>query len=252
MSITAIITFYDEIHLINRCVESVISNLKDMPGAEILICNDGGYSCEDISGALSEIPKVPNIKVINNHHKKGPGGNRNTGIDAASNDFLAFLDADDRWLPGKIKAQFALLLSGCTFVACSYEFQSGVRVSPPGNISTARDIFLKRGLGTSTICVSRRLIGDDRFSDLRYSQDIDFWFRLANKPEFCYSRLEKSFVIYNQLGSTRNKYQQLISFYKVLTKNRITNYDKLAILISYTLNGILNHYIKSEGKKWKL
>ena len=48
----------------------------------------------------------------------------------------------------------------------------------PKKIKNPFDIYVKRGLGSSTILVTKELVGKKRFTNLRYSQDIEFWYKL--------------------------------------------------------------------------
>ncbi|HGU0705717.1 TPA: glycosyltransferase family 2 protein, partial [Escherichia coli] len=45
------------------------------------------------------------IKLITNEKNIGAGGSRNKGIEIANGRFIAFLDADDVWLPEKLAKQ---------------------------------------------------------------------------------------------------------------------------------------------------
>lgn len=103
---------------------------------------------------------------------------------------------------------------------------------------------MRRGIGTSTVLVTRDLVGQTRFKDIRFAQDIDFWFTLAKSPEFRYSRVCQELVVYSTSGSTRNKWEQLRYLNKVLDINEIGLMNRTRILISYVIYGIYNHYIK--------
>jgi glycosyltransferase involved in cell wall biosynthesis len=55
-----------------------------------------------------ELPGHRTVRGITNDRVRGLAGARNSGIVAAQHDFVAFLDDDDRWLPGKLEAQMAV------------------------------------------------------------------------------------------------------------------------------------------------
>lgn len=242
--ISVIIPFYNEVSLISRAVESVLANCKKDVEIEILICNDGPLSELQIRTQLSSIAN--NVtKVLGNRYKKGPGGARNTGLDASVGDVIAFLDADDIWLPWKLDLQLEAVRRGATFIATSYRFETGspfVRVL--SKVSRPIDVFLHRGIGTSTVVITRSLMEWRRFRDLRFAQDIDYWYMLANSSEFRYAAIDDCCVEYSTGGSTKNKWVQLKHFYRVLCINNISKSMRVCVIISYISAGIKNHYLK--------
>lgn len=173
--LSVIVPFHNEIELIRRAVDSVLANITSYVPIEIIICNDGNFSEDQIRFSLgAEACKY--TKIVTNAYAKGPGGARNTGLDVSVGSYIAFLDADDIWLPGKVKAQMMEAHAGATFVATAYQFEKNhLVVQPPASINNAMEIFLRRGIGTSTVMISRNLLSDLRFKDIRFSQDIDFW-----------------------------------------------------------------------------
>lgn len=106
--VTVIIPTYNGEETIQRAIKSVISQGVDV---EILICDD----CS--TDRTIEIAKKYPVKVlINDYHTGGPNKGRNAGIKSAKGDYIAFLDQDDEWLPGKLKKQLEwdadVILSG--------------------------------------------------------------------------------------------------------------------------------------------
>jgi glycosyltransferase involved in cell wall biosynthesis len=244
MKISVIIAFHKEIDLIDRAVDSVISNSDPAFDFEILICNDGPISSDDIISKIN-INARSVTSVVANIYGKGPGGARNTGLDASIGECIAFLDADDFWLPGKISAQMSAIRAGATFVPTAYRFDSSQAVvQPPASIDKALDIFLRRGIGTSTVMISRNLLSDLRFKNIRFAQDIDFWYALARSPHFRYATVEACYVEYSTGGSTKNKWVQLQYLHKVLRINDVPWLQHIRVLFSYVLSGVYNHYIK--------
>jgi glycosyltransferase involved in cell wall biosynthesis len=95
IEITVIIPTYNRAALLMRAVTSVLRQ-KD-PVDEIIVVDDG--STDDSIGKLPQ-----QITVLHQDHS-GVSAARNHGIRAAQNDWLAFLDSDDIWLPNKIARQ---------------------------------------------------------------------------------------------------------------------------------------------------
>ncbi len=244
MFLSVVIPFQSELDLIGRAVASVVDNCFDFIPFEIIISNDGPIEASVILQSI-QTDALPFIAVIENHGPKGPGGARNSALDASKGNFVAFLDADDFWLPGKVNAQLAAMRAGANFVATAYRFDIGETViQAPKSIGQPLDVFLCRGLGTSTVMVARSLLADLRFKDIRFAQDIDFWYALASSPRFQYAVVDVCSVVYSTGGSTKNKWVQLQYLHKVLHINHVPWLQQVRVLSSYVLVGVYHHYIK--------
>lgn len=240
-TLSVIIPFYNELDLIARAVDSVFEQRKHDVSIDVIVVNDGTLSEKYILDVIGR----DNVRVEMNKYCKGPGGARNTGLDLAIGDVIAFLDADDYWSPDKVHAQLKKFSTDVNFVCTGYKFEGGNTVIvPPSSIEKALDIFLKQGVGTSTVMITSDLLGDTRFNDYRFSQDIDFWYRLATKEMFSYARVSEPLVTYYTKGSTKNKFVQLKHFINILNKNEMSMFNKSYILLKYIIRGLYNYYIR--------
>ncbi len=185
MAVSVIIPFYKEIHLINRAVSSVLAQgLPPDVFIEVIIGNDSGLSEREIRLALSDAANRI-TRIVSNTGERGAGNARNAALDGALGSLLAFLDADDYWLPEKLAQQMRLIADGANFVAGAYRFESGrTIVCPPRRILSTAESLKNLGVGTSTVLVRREFLGASRFKNLPFSQDTELWARLAGKPGF--------------------------------------------------------------------
>lgn len=103
MKIGAIIPVYNRAHCIGRAVESILAQTE--PVKEILIVDDG--STDDLEGALR--PFANAVSLIRHTTNQGASAARNTGMAAATGEYIAFLDSDDVWKPGKLQQQMAFM-----------------------------------------------------------------------------------------------------------------------------------------------
>jgi glycosyltransferase involved in cell wall biosynthesis len=103
--ISIIIPAYNAAGHIAEAISSVAR--QTYKNLEIVVVNDG--STDDTLVRLNHLQAAePRIKIIDQPNR-GPGAARNTGIRAASGDYIAFLDSDDAWDPRKLKLQITSL-----------------------------------------------------------------------------------------------------------------------------------------------
>lgn len=98
--ISVIIPAYNAARYLGAAIDSVLA--QGWQALEIIVIDDGSTDhCVQVAQhyqPLVQCVQQPNC---------GPGAARNRGIRIAQGEFLAFLDADDLWLPGKLESQMA-------------------------------------------------------------------------------------------------------------------------------------------------
>lgn len=90
-----------------RFLEQAISSVLAQNGTEleIIVVDDGS------TDRSAEIARSFVGVLVVSQPNQGVAAARNRGVDLASGEFVAFLDADDVWLPGKLAAQLTALKS---------------------------------------------------------------------------------------------------------------------------------------------
>jgi glycosyltransferase involved in cell wall biosynthesis len=101
-SISCIVPVYNSEAYLAQALDSILA--QTLPVSQIIIVDDGSTDA------------TPTVAAAYGHHiryirqeNQGPAGARNTGLQVASGDFLAFLDADDIWHPEKLERQMSAL-----------------------------------------------------------------------------------------------------------------------------------------------
>lgn len=105
-TVSVVIPTYNRPHLLERAIKSVLQQTYD--DYECIVVDDG--STEDIEASVE---KFADSRLTYVAHEQNRGGNvaRNTGIDAAAGEYVAFLDSDDVWHPEKLAQQVTCLES---------------------------------------------------------------------------------------------------------------------------------------------
>lgn len=89
-------------------LEQLPLNGYALPVMEVLVVDDRSTDAAT-RAALVEIACWPMVSVLRNHHSKGAAGARNTGIEVARGEWIAFLDADDIWFPHALAQRWRVL-----------------------------------------------------------------------------------------------------------------------------------------------
>lgn len=99
-AVSVVVPTHDRPQLMAEAVASVL--VQDYAGPlEVVVVFD---ACEPVLPDVV-VPAGRTLRAVVNERVRGLAGARNTGILAARHDYVAFLDDDDTWLPGKLSAQ---------------------------------------------------------------------------------------------------------------------------------------------------
>ena len=102
--VSVVIPIFNGAPFVAKAVESILA--QGITGVEIIVVDDG--STDGTQAVLAELATTVGIVWFQQDHG-GPARSRNRGIREASGEFIALLDCDDVWLPGKLEAQLAIM-----------------------------------------------------------------------------------------------------------------------------------------------
>jgi glycosyltransferase involved in cell wall biosynthesis len=186
-AVSVVIPTHKRPHLLHRALDSV--RAQDFADFEVLVVDDG--QCDATAQVVATFAD-PRIRYLRQPENRGVAAARNRGLREARGHFIAFLDDDDEWLPGKLARQVALLRAAPADVGLVY---TGVEtVHPDGTrtveSATARGDLHRRLLvsnvihgGGSNVMLRRQVIAAAGFFDERLPaiEDFDYWLRISRE-----------------------------------------------------------------------
>lgn len=195
-SVSVIIPAYRAAGTICRAIDSILA--QTVPADEIIVVDDG--SPDDQVELIKRYG--PPVILVQRANGKAAAA-RNTGIERASGELVAFLDADDYWEPKKLQRQLAVLQQypDVAIVGSRYYCQQPNQ-DRQINLTAGRRLYdrvLKQSgtgafqlgtmLWTGTVLMRRSALADQRFSSgLEPAEDRDLWIRMvAQNPTFLLS-----------------------------------------------------------------
>jgi glycosyltransferase involved in cell wall biosynthesis len=160
---------------------------------EVVVVDDG--STDHTGDVIRPYLDDRRIRYLRTDHLGQPAA-KNAGIRASSGEFIAFLDADDLWLPTKLEKQVALFRAdpelGVVYSRWRAIDEHG-RPIPDWARPTHRGDVLARVFRQSFICFSSSVVSAAVFADaglfderIPLSIDYDLWLRIALKYRFDY------------------------------------------------------------------
>ncbi|WP_284010719.1 glycosyltransferase family 2 protein [Haloarcula pelagica] len=102
--VSVVVPTYNRADTVGRAVESALA--QTVTDIEVVVVDDG--STDDTAAVVTGIDDE-RVRYLAHERNRGRSAARNTGIEAARGEYVAFLDSDDRWLPGKLDRQLAEL-----------------------------------------------------------------------------------------------------------------------------------------------
>lgn len=181
-TISIVIAAFEASKTIGATIRSVIA--QSPSPLEIVVCDDG--SSDDLEGVLSEFGE--RVRLIRIEHG-GEARAKNAAIEAALGEFVAIVDADDRFLPGRLAAMQRVLIErpdlDLVTTDAVIELSGRVvgRAYNTGNIfavDSQRAEILDHNFVFGQVVVRRetmqRLGGFD--PEIKYTTDWECWIRL--------------------------------------------------------------------------
>jgi glycosyltransferase involved in cell wall biosynthesis len=223
--VSVVMPAYNCAEVVAEAIESALA--QGYPNLEILVVNDG--STDDTATVLARF--ADRIRVIDVPNG-GPARARNIGLGRARGEYIAFLDADDVWIPGKLAAQVAHLQAHPEVGVCYTGWHvwhgddRGVFVRPPWSaralsapaIDAAHSgwiygrLLFDCELLTTTVMIRAGVARETGFFDtaLAVGEDYDYWLRLSRARQI--TRLDCIGALYRVLANSASRTARRVNF----------------------------------------
>ncbi|MFA6391478.1 MAG: glycosyltransferase family A protein [Patescibacteria group bacterium] len=239
--IDVIIPVYNGQDFIIQAIQSV--EKQTYPPNKIIIIDDG--STDDTANFINSHRGIIPIQYIKKEHG-GLSSARNKGIQNSTNEYIAFLDADDEWYPNKLEEQIKLFHNKTNenlgVVYCQYDI-----INEAGHLTDKyyiqqADPLLRGGIfkkllplnkitgSASGVLVKRECFDKTSLFDEKMTayEDWDMWLRLAEYYEF-------DFVNINLVKIRR--YSKNMQNDKLhMFSNALTFYNKWILILPEKIN----------------
>ena len=104
--VSVVIPTYNRAETLPRAIDSALA--QTMGDLEVIVVDDG--STDDTDSVLADYEdRDPRVRPVVHDTNRGANAARNTGIERARGEYVAFLDSDDEWHPAKLERQLAAL-----------------------------------------------------------------------------------------------------------------------------------------------
>ena len=183
--VSVIIPSFNRAYCLPECIRSVIGQ----SGLELIVVNDGSTD-----NTYKVLKSFPDIRVIHLSNNQGVSYARNQGIEQAKGSLICFLDSDDLWKIGKLKAQVKWMQDHPECQAVYTDeiwIRNGVRVNPMFKHQKYSGDIFKQCLplcivSPSSVMLRKSLLDEVGGFDesMPVCEDYDLWLRIAVRHPF--------------------------------------------------------------------
>ena len=192
------------------------------------------------------------IKIFRNIENSGASFSRNRGIDNASGELIAFLDADDLWNVDKLKEQISFMDNEST----NFSFHNYDMIDVNGSYLktvTAPETVSNKTLEkfnpifTSSVMIRKSAISDIRFKlELRRRQDYIFWYQVVRStgPAKNVNKNLGQYRVGNENSLSHNKFRAAKIQWQIYREQFGLSYlGSIKSLSAYALHGITKYFL---------
>lgn len=215
--VSIIVPVYNAEKYIKETIDSVLA--QSYENFELILVDD---ISKDNSVKVIESIKDSRIILHKMDVNLGAFAARNKGLELSKGRYIAFLDADDKWVSDKLQKELDFMHENdAGFVFSGYEFADSDGVGLGTIVRVPKTITYKQALHNTTIFTSTVLIDREKISDELIkmpnikSEDTATWWNILKAGNIAYG-LDENLVIYRRTN-------QSLSANKFVALKRIWN-----------------------------
>lgn len=203
--VSIIVPVYNVEKFIRETLDCVRS--QTYPHWELLLVEDGSQdkSIEVIEAYVKETGEQ-RIRIIRQPSNMGAARARNRGLQEAQGRYIAYLDADDIWMPRKLERELAFMeQKKAAFAYTGYEFADERGVGTGKIVRVPPTLTYKEALKNTTIFTTTVMFDTDKIEKellempIIKSEDTALWWKILRRGYTAYG-LDENLVKYRRAG----------------------------------------------------
>ncbi len=241
--VSVIIPAYNCTATISRAIDSALMQETSL---EVLVIDDGSERPPD--EVMEGYRQEPRVRYLHNEMNLGAAGTRNRGVLLAAGRYVAFLDADDWWEKGKLRAQLAAMRRENVVLSCT----ARELATPEGELTgrvihvrekiTYRSLLFHNCINCSSVLLLREVALEFPMEHEDAHEDYITWLRILKK----YGRaaaVDRPFLKYRLTGRGKSG-GKLKSARMTYRSYRYAGFGKIqasCLFLAYAVNGVLKY-----------
>ena len=244
--VSVVIPAYNCAKTIEKAIDSAL--MQDT-ALEVIVIND--RSPEELSGVMAKYEIEPRVRYLHNEKNLGAAQTRNKAVGLAEGEYVAFLDSDDYWTEGKLKAQLAALEKTGAVIACT----ARELMSPDGTLTgrvlpvkekiTYRELLKHNCIACSSVLMKTSVAREFPMEHEESHEDYIMWLKILEKYGFACGINEPmlKYRVSNtgKSGSKLQSAKMTFSVYRIMGFGWIKS---VCCFVSYMVNGVWKHFIR--------
>lgn len=230
----------------NTICDAVDSALSQHVRLEIIVIDDEGSDC--LLKRLMKYKDTPQVKVFRNKCNLGAAASRNRGVQLAQGKYIAFLDADDVWVQGKLEKQIQRL-EQTNAVLCSTarelispDGKATGRIIPVKETITYQELLKHNSINCSSVLIKREVALEFPMKHEESHEDYILWIEILRKYKQVVA-INEPLLKYRltTTGKSGNKLQSAKMTFQVYRHVGFGFLTSCALFVRYAWYGVMKY-----------
>ena len=242
--VSVVIPAYNCADTIGRAIDSALDQGVQL---EIILVDD--CSPQSLDAALQPYLRMQEIVYLKNPRNMGAAASRNRGVEQARGEYVAFLDADDYWRPGKLKKQLdAMERTGAVLCATARELMNTAgeslgKIIPIKERISYRELLKHNSISCSSVVMKTSVAREFPMHHEDSHEDYIMWLEILRKYEFACG-INEPLLVYclSTTGKSGNKLKSAAMTFKVYRYMGFGLLKSCLCFCSYAFQGVKKYW----------
>ena len=246
IQVSVIIPAYHCAGTIETAIDSALAQNVEL---EVIVVNDN--SGDDLDRVMDRFAGDLRVIYVKNRHNIGAAQSRNRAVEMARGEYVAFLDADDCWMPDKLRKQLAVMERTGAVLCCT----ARELMKPDGTLTghmipvkeriTYKDLLKSNSISCSSVLMKTEVAGAFPMHHEDSHEDYIMWLEILGTYGFA-AGINEPLLKYrlSDTGKSGNKWKSARMTFKAYRYMGFGIVKSCACFLSYAVHGVLKYTVK--------